>query len=215
MFKSLFKNIPKELSVFIGVIAFIFIIPISSSLYNQRFFSELIYSFLLFSIFSLIEKKQIWFKILIIISIILIWLMYFFERDTYKYIAFSFTILVFMIATSKMIIEIISQKTINAKLILETINGYLLIGVTFSFTNMMILIYNREALKFSNGQDIINIGDVIYYSYTNLTSLGYGDIIPVIGVAKSISIISVIIGQLYLSIIMAFIIGKFLNLQSK
>ena len=211
MYSNIVKKIPKGLYLFIGIISFIFILPLVGAVINQRFFSELIYSVLLFSIFSLIERRQIWFKVFIIISVVLIWFMYFLESEYLKYLAFSFTVLVFIIATAKMIIEIMQQKDINAKLIFETINGYLLIGIIFSFTNLMILLYNPDAIKFTNGNSLDHFGDIIYYSFTNLTSLGFGDISPIASFAKSISIITVIIGQLYLSIIMAFIIGKFLN----
>lgn len=49
----------------------------------------------------------------------------------------------------------------------------------------------------------------VYYSYTTLSTLGYGDILPVTMLAKSASSIEAIIGVLYMTIIMARLVGLY------
>ena len=51
----------------------------------------------------------------------------------------------------------------------------------------------------------------IYFGFVTLTTLGYGDITPALPLARSLATFTTLVGQLYLVIIMAFIIGKFLN----
>ncbi|MGP8027399.1 MAG: potassium channel family protein [Acidocella sp.] len=51
-----------------------------------------------------------------------------------------------------------------------------------------------------------SIGDLMYFSITTLTTVGYGDITPVNPVARSLSNLEAIIGQLYPAIILARII---------
>jgi len=51
----------------------------------------------------------------------------------------------------------------------------------------------------------------VYYGLVTLTTLGYGDISPSTALARSLSTFTALTGQLYLVIIMAIIIGKFLN----
>ncbi|MUP14329.1 hypothetical protein DWB61_04425 [Ancylomarina euxinus] len=48
-----------------------------------------------------------------------------------------------------------------------------------------------------------------------MTTIGFGEIIPQSQIAKSLSIFSGIVGQFYLTIIMALIIGKLLNSMLK
>ena len=56
---------------------------------------------------------------------------------------------------------------------------------------------------------------MIYFSFVTLTTLGYGDITPQTPQAKSIVVLVTLTGQLYLAVLMAMLVGKFLSDQSK
>ena len=47
----------------------------------------------------------------------------------------------------------------------------------------------------------------LYYSFVTITTLGYGDIFPVTTAAKSCAILEAVIGQLYLVITVAWLVG--------
>lgn len=49
----------------------------------------------------------------------------------------------------------------------------------------------------------------IYYSYTTLTTMGYGDVLPVTMLARSAATLEAVIGVLYVTIIMGRLIGLF------
>jgi hypothetical protein len=145
---------------------------------------------------------------MIIVAIAFIWLMYFANSKLNRYLAFLYSVLVFTTATVVMIMQIVSSKTVTGKVIIETICGYLLIGVIFGFLNSVVLWISPEAIKLVDSK---SISEIMYYSFITITTIGYGDISPVTPGAKSLSILFGIISQLYLTIIMAIIIGKFLN----
>ena len=46
-----------------------------------------------------------------------------------------------------------------------------------------------------------------YYSFVTITTLGYGDITPVTDVAKSFSFLEAIVGQIYLVVLVARLVG--------
>jgi hypothetical protein len=58
-----------------------------------------------------------------------------------------------------------------------------------------------------------NYPTFIYFGFVTLTTLGYGDITPDTILARSLSIFTALIGQLYLVIIMAILIGKYLHMN--
>jgi hypothetical protein len=71
---------------------------------------------------------------------------------------------------------------------------------------------NIESLVAVNaGMDSIHL--YLYYSYTTLTTLGYGDITPTSPPAQSLSSLEAIVGQFYLTILVARLVG--LHLTSK
>jgi len=53
--------------------------------------------------------------------------------------------------------------------------------------------------------------DLIYHSFINLTTLGFGDIYPQKDPVKALAIIHALIGQLYLTVVVATMVGKFIS----
>jgi len=56
--------------------------------------------------------------------------------------------------------------------------------------------------------------ELFYYSFVTLTTVGYGDIGPVSPVARSLAITEAIVGQLYLVVLVASLVGMFLSERS-
>ncbi len=208
---AIFKRIPKSTFLLLSIISFVFVLPLLNQFALINLFNAIAYSLILLSIFSIIDNKTRFLKYMIIVAIAFIWLMFFSDSKLNRYLAFLFSVLVFTTATVVMIMQIVSSKTVTGKVIIETICGYLLIGVIFGFLNSVILWINPGAIKLGDSR---TISDIMYYSFITVTTIGYGDISPATPGAKSLSILFGVISQLYLTIIMALIIGKFLNDKS-
>ena len=63
--------------------------------------------------------------------------------------------------------------------------------------------------------DIESYGRAVYFSFTTLTTLGYGDIIPVSPLAKMLTNLEAIIGQLYPSVLIAILVGGYISQRPK
>jgi voltage-gated potassium channel Kch len=48
-----------------------------------------------------------------------------------------------------------------------------------------------------------------YFSFVTITTLGYGDVTPVTEVAKAFAVLEAVVGQLYLVIIVAWLVGTY------
>ena len=53
-----------------------------------------------------------------------------------------------------------------------------------------------------------------YYSIVTLTTLGYGDVTPLTEVARAISALEALVGQLYLVVVMAWLVGMHVSRKS-
>jgi len=96
-------------------------------------------------------------------------------------------------------------------------SGYRIVGAVVLYLNFALLFtvlfrliaervpgsFSGMPAQFTHGT---SIADLMYFSITTLTTLGYGDITPVNPVARSLSNLEGIIGQLYPAIILARII---------
>ena len=97
---------------------------------------------------------------------------------------------------------------------MESINGYLLMGMLFSTLVVVLMRYDPGAFNFK-GIGISAISrDSIYFTFITMTSTGYGEYTPQIPVAKSLAILISTAGQLYIAIIIAMLVGKFASRQT-
>ncbi|MGB0895834.1 MAG: potassium channel family protein [Flavobacteriaceae bacterium] len=101
---------------------------------------------------------------------------------------------------------------VNANSLFACISGYILLGIVSSMFFNLLNIYSHE-LSFNTDKN--NFYDLLYYSFTTITSVGYGDIVPTTPLAKAITILVSISGQLYLTFLVGIIIGKYLGNESE
>ncbi len=92
---------------------------------------------------------------------------------------------------------------VDREKIAAAVNVYLFLGLIWRdlYSLISILIpgaYNTELLTQT---------DLLYYSFVTLSTLGYGDVLPEVGPAKALAYIQAIIGQLYLTILVARLVG--------
>ncbi len=91
-----------------------------------------------------------------------------------------------------------------------SITIYLLIG--FIWANMLFIVnhFIPGSFQFSvkiNPEDN-NMFNFIYYSFETLTTLGYGDILPMTPFSKILIILEALIGPLYLAILIGRLVSK-------
>lgn len=159
-------------------------------------------------------------KILIvsgIATIILTWLDNFVSHYALGFLGFFSFFCFNMFITVFMIRHIARSQQVTLTIIINSINGYLLIGVLgavlLSMTQLLQQFFfqiDTVSINFA-GKAAAGFHDYLYFSFVTLTTLGYGDITPVSALAKSLTIVIAIAGQLYLTILIAMLVGKYLS----
>lgn len=104
--------------------------------------------------------------------------------------------------------QISSAKEVTKRVILEAVNGYLLLGLVFTFLIGLMIQFDPMAFNFSSAEDG-NLHDSMYFGFVTFATLGYGDLVPIKPYAKSLSILIAVCGQLYVAVIIALLVGKF------
>ena len=117
----------------------------------------------------------------------------------------------YFLAIAILIKKISSGTTVSIDTIKGGISIYFLLGLFWAVLYMILLTYDPNAL--TNMQRETASFDCYYYSFTTLTTLGYGDITPVAKYAKILAIMEAVTGPVYLAIFVAQIIG--MNIAQK
>ena len=86
--------------------------------------------------------------------------------------------------------------------------GYFLLGRVWSHFFVMIQCVDPGALRFSSTGEIVPESDLLYYSLVNLTTLGYGDIVPINAFARMVATLESAFGTLYLAVMVATLVSE-------
>jgi hypothetical protein len=124
------------------------------------------------------------------------------------------SILFFIFIVFRLIFQAAAAKNVNLNVVLESINGYLLLGVVFSLMARIIALFSPEAYNFPQGVELASekisyMSEYFYYGFVTYTTLGYGDMLPQLPYSKSLTILTSVCGQIYVAVIIAMLVGKY------
>ena len=105
--------------------------------------------------------------------------------------------------------QVFRSKKVTVNVIFGAINIYILIGLLSGECNLMI--YHFDPGAFTGNIDFSGTSDLRYFGYVTLTTLGYGDIVPVSELARAVAVFFSLTGQIYLAVIIALIVGKYIS----
>lgn len=221
---SFFSNVSSKFlttsnSVLLLLVIFtIFLIPFFPIEWHRILFSLCFTIIFLLSALALSKYRSRIFNIAVIV-IIIEWLSEILNLSLLSSVSLLANIFFFDLIVVLFIIQIAKAKAVTPQVIMESINGYLMLGLSFSIIIALISIVNPDAFSFPHLSTATNPGfsyfsDYTYYGFVTLTTLGYGDVVPLTSAARSFSIFTAITGQMYVAIIIAALVAKYLN-QSK
>ncbi len=195
----------------------IFVVPIFPAELHSRLYDINITCIYLFAALAVGHEKKylIWFTAGVIS---LEWISSGLDLIIINYISRSLSILFFIFIVILFITRIIRAKAVDAKVILDAINGYLLISIVFSILIALVMRIDPQAFNFPDAnvaRPVDSFADYMYYSLVSITTLGYGDIVPKTPYAKSLATFISISGQFYIAILLALLVGKFASNQNK
>jgi hypothetical protein len=98
---------------------------------------------------------------------------------------------------------------INGHRIMAAVGAFLLIGVVFSQAYRMLLQFVPGAFAIGGeaSQAMALSHLPLYFSFITLTSLGYGDVVPIHPLARSLATLEALTGQLFLAILVARLVA--------
>jgi hypothetical protein len=108
--------------------------------------------------------------------------------------------------------NVFGKGSIDANRIIGAVSIYFLLGLLWAFLYTLVELVQPGAFLFPavNTESIRNtrlISEFIYFSNVTLTTLGYGDVVPLSRPAKMLAVLQAMLGQLYVAIVIARMVG--------
>ena len=212
--KYLFEN--RYIYLFIATILQVFLISFFSTGMGVLI-NALTFSFFMLACINLIRhsRRIIAFMIFFaVISILLVWIpdQSDLGQKFYPYERLIIILFICMIIY-QILVQMIRSKKVSADVIFGALTIYIFLGMLAGTSNQLIYYFDQDA--FMGNIDITNDIDLRYYSFVTLTTLGYGDITPVSQIARATAVFYSLAGQLYLAVIVALIVGKYISHSNK
>lgn len=115
-------------------------------------------------------------------------------------------VLFFAYMTVIILSHLFRQQEVTADMIMGAVCVYFFLGLMWGFVFSLLEGLQPGSFRFGAGQ-AGHVGNFTYYSLVTQTTLGYGDITPATAPARSLSVLEAIIGQLYLAVLIARLVG--------
>lgn len=204
----------KFLFLLITLLVFFLVNAIFVNTKADAYVFGVLFSILLLLCVIIVEKNRpllVFVGGLAILTFLSHWFVNFFHTTKYVYIVGEGVhVLFFILVTIAVLIDVIKDKRITSNTLYGAMCGYLLIGLMWSFLFFVIYIFNPDAFffaKLSITAHDLKFQQFVYYSFVTLTTLGYGDIVPVSMIAKTFAWMEAVTGQIYLTVWIAQLVG--------
>ncbi len=207
------NKLPKRAwsNIFLTLFSFlyIFIIGLFEEGKGQGYAYQVIVSLIyIFSFLTIKEESDFSFTVPGLM-VLLTWIGFIFDFRFLSRITGLVATFFFFVVIVLLILRIANSRRVRLLEFVESVNIYLLLGIAASVLFKSVYVFNPEAYN-APAAGLDSMSDFIYFAFVTMTTLGYGDISPAGPLARSLAIFFSVAGQLYLTMIIAMLVGKYL-----
>jgi voltage-gated potassium channel len=158
------------------------------------------------------KKRHIIFNVLpAIVLLVSIWLQYVYPNKGILAIGMIAGVLLTGLVIANFLAIMHQSDEVTPAVIYAALLSYLLAALMWAFLYTFLKLVDPASFNIDLSQPEDYLSEFQYYSFVTITTLGYGDITPVTGVAKSFSALEAVVGQLYVVVVIAWLVGNYVR----
>lgn len=119
-------------------------------------------------------------------------------------------ILAVLVVLVRGVAHLVRERGVTLQAVAGALAIYMLVGLTFALLIGFIAYVGPGYFAQGNPQPL---SQQVYFSFTTMTTTGYGDLTPATRVGRAVSVLEMLIGQIYLVTIIGLLVGN-LNRRS-
>jgi hypothetical protein len=159
--------------------------------------------------------------VLMIPTFLLMWAVEIFRLENYSILPLIGSALFFCYVAWLILYDILLARLVTFDIIAGGISVYLFFGNICGLIYAIIARIDPAAFSIPEvtasylGSSISEVSSAMYFSFVTLTTLGYGDITPVNSFARTLAYLEAATGQIYLTVLIASLVGMHIALPRK
>ncbi|UCG21465.1 MAG: hypothetical protein JSU80_02415 [Deltaproteobacteria bacterium] len=198
------------LALLLLILAMLIIVPLADEFVRLRMLMDIFWSALFIAVIYAVSQKKHHILVGVLLALPMlgsIWSRYFMQYSALEAVGGLCGAAFFIFAIIQILIFVYTQKEVTRDLIAGAAIVYLLMALAWSFIFGAVESLNPGSFSIPDIEGISISRSFLYYSFVTITTLGYGDITPVTSLARSLCILEAVIGQLYLVVQVAWLVG--------
>ncbi len=137
------------------------------------------------------------------------WFQVAFDLAVVSIMSGALRIIFFLVVAAALIYQIATSREVTGRIIIGSVDGYLLLGLVGGVAFAIVDTIMPGSLVSAGAQ--LSQPDYVYFAFITMATVGYGDIAPAAPAARSIAVLLAVAGQLYIAVLMALLVGKYIG----
>ncbi len=200
------------------ILAMVLTTPFLQDYMHIRILLDIFYTIIFLTAMYVVGQKKGRVKIATVFALPMIfslWAHYFFASDHLLSFGRVCGIVFFAIAIYHCARFIKASPHVTQEVIIAAVVIYLLMALMWSYGYALLEFYQPGSFNYVEGLARDSRQFFLYYSFVTLTTLGFGDITPLTEKAKALTILQAFIGQVYLVVVLAWLVGMHVSHKTK
>lgn len=130
------------------------------------------------------------------------------DNDFHRILSHSFGAALYIYIATLLFKVILIEDEVTVDQIFAAVAIYIFIGLTWGHFYALVGVFDPESVIGITVAESFSDSDFIYFSFVTLTTLGYGDMLPVNPMTKALVIIEAITGVMFVAILISTLVGR-------
>jgi hypothetical protein len=105
------------------------------------------------------------------------------------------------------LLRLVRARGVTPQAVAGALTLYLLIGLVFAWT--ISFVAEVESARYFVETAKASTSQIVYFSFTAMTTTGFGDLTPATKVGRALTMVEMLLGQLYLVTVIGVLVGNF------
>ena len=202
-------RVGRFLFLLISILLLLILNPFFHGFTGIRILLEIFFSLVLLAGIYAVSQKRYLFTLALFTSLpafVARWSAHFVQSPSLVLVGNGFMILFCAYIIIILLSYLFREEDVSADLIMAALCVYFFLGLMWAFVFSVLEGLQPGSFRLAQAQTA-DVSNFVYYSFVTQTTLGYGDITPATPPARSLSYMEAAIGQIYLAVLIARLVG--------